>query len=59
MALPWGVKEEVDINDAEAVNSFMESATEVEVDGQVAKILKAGVKSKNDKATLIYRYQLG
>lgn len=58
MALPWGVKEEVDVNQVDAITSYMESASEIEVDGQKAKILKAGVKAKNDKATLIYRYQL-
>lgn len=58
MALPWGVKEPVAIEYAEAVSKHMESVDEVEVEGQKAKILKAGVKERNGEATLIYRYQL-
>lgn len=58
MALPWGVKEPVAIEHADAVSKYMESTEEVEVEGQKAKILKAGVKERNGEATLIYRYQL-
>jgi hypothetical protein len=58
MALAWGVKEAVAIDHADAVAKYMESVDEVEVEGQKAKILKAGVKERNGEATLIYRYQL-
>lgn len=58
MALPWGVKASVAIEQAEAVTKYMESVDEVEVDGRKAKILKAGVRERNGEATLIFRYQL-
>lgn len=58
MALAWGVKEEVPMEQVDAVQSYMESVDEFEFDGKKAKILKAGVKARNDKGMLIYRYQL-
>ena len=58
LALPWGVKEAVSVEQAQAVSEFMENIGEIEVDGRTAKILKAGVKERNGQATLIFRYQL-
>ena len=58
LALPWGVKEAVAVEQAEAVGQFMENIGEIEVDGRTARVLKAGVKERNGEATLIFRYQL-
>lgn len=62
IAIAWGVKEEVDMANIEAVKSYMESVKEVTVpfEGSEVKvnILKAGIREKDGKGTLIYRYQL-
>ena len=62
IALAWGVKEEIDMDHFDEVKSYMESVKELNVpfEGLEVKvnILKAGVREKNGKGTLIYRYQL-
>lgn len=61
MALPWGVKENVEPEYADAVNEYIkevegcEIALNLEI---VAKLLKAGVKERKGQYILIYRYQL-
>ncbi|MCT4594767.1 MAG: hypothetical protein N4A57_10935 [Anaeromicrobium sp.] len=61
MALPWGVKEEVEPEHGEAVSEYMTSVegTKIELpSGNVAHILKSGVKERKGKYMLIYRYEL-
>ncbi len=61
MALPWGVKEEVAADAAEAVTAYMESVqgTELQLtDGTTINLMKAGVKERKGTYTLIYRYQI-
>ncbi|MCT4618112.1 MAG: hypothetical protein N4A62_01845 [Marinisporobacter sp.] len=61
MALPWGVKEMVEPTQADTVINYLENieGTKITLDsGMVVNILKAGVKERKGKYTLIYRYQL-
>ena len=62
IAIAWGVKEEVDMDHIDEVKSFMESVENVTVpfEGSDVKvnILKSGIREKDGKGTLIYRYQL-
>ncbi|PAB57725.1 hypothetical protein [Anaeromicrobium sediminis] len=61
MALPWGVKEEVEPAHGDTVGEYMASieGTKIELpSGAVAHMLKAGVKERKGKYMLIYRYQL-
>ena len=61
MALPWGVKAEVEPEHGKAVGEYMESVegTKIELpSGKVAHILKTGVKERKGKYMLIYRYEL-
>lgn len=61
MALPWGVKENVEPQYADAVNEYIKALEGSEIDlnlGIVAKLLKAGVKERKGQYVLIYRYQL-
>ncbi|SCY38451.1 hypothetical protein SAMN03080606_01416 [Alkaliphilus peptidifermentans DSM 18978] len=61
LAVAWGVKEMVEPSQADAVREYIKSmeGSKVQLDtGETATLLKGDVKEKNDKATLIYRYQL-
>jgi len=61
MSLPWGVKEFVELDQAEAYSEFVSTLVETSMSlpsGNVANILKADVKTKKDKSLLIMRYQL-
>ncbi|WP_176758899.1 hypothetical protein [Alkaliphilus peptidifermentans] len=51
----------VEPSQADAVREYIKSmeGSKVQLDtGETATLLKGDVKEKNDKATLIYRYQL-
>lgn len=59
MALPWGVKEEVDPAHGEAVTEFMANVegTKIELStGDTVEMLKVGVKERKGKYMLIFRY---
>lgn len=61
MSLPWGVKESVDAQHAETVSKYISNieGTNITLEsGEVAKLLKAGLKERKGKYMLIYRYQL-
>lgn len=59
MALPWGVKGEVSADMADDVEKYFESIQGQKVDcgdNVTVEVLKAGVKERKGKHTLIYRY---
>ena len=61
MALPWGVKVDVEPANAEEVDAFMNGIVDEDIeisDGRKVKVLKSGLKQKNDQNILIFRYQL-
>lgn len=61
MALPWGVKVDVDPEKASEVEDFMTRNVDEDIeisDDRVIQVLKAGLKQKNDQNILIFRYQL-
>ena len=61
MALPWGVKGEVSEDVAEDVENYFKSIEGQKVDcgdNVTVEVLKAGVKERKGKHTLIYRYVL-
>ncbi|NMB15281.1 MAG: hypothetical protein GX985_08565 [Gallicola sp.] len=61
MALPWGVKVDVEPANAEEVDTFMNGIVDEDIeisDGRKVKVLKSGLKQKNDQNILIFRYQL-
>jgi len=61
MALPWGVKEDVEPQYTEDVEKFMAGieGSSITLDsGQKAVILKSGIKERTGQYTLIFRYQL-
>ncbi|MGO4987560.1 hypothetical protein ACTQ46_04700 [Gallicola sp. Sow4_E12] len=61
MALPWGVKVDVEPANAEEVDTFMNGIVDEDIeisDGRKVKVLKSGLKQKKDQNILIFRYQL-
>ena len=61
MAYAVGVKEEIEINEVEAITEYMNTLIEKKLDlssGESVNILKAYVKVRKESAFLIYRYQL-
>ena len=61
LAVAWGVKEQIEVADADEVQKFMEETAGSVVElgnGEKVDFIKGGVKVKGDKALLIYRYQL-
>lgn len=61
MELPWGVKVDVEPANAEEVDTFMNGIVDEDIeisDGRKVKVLKSGLKQKNDQNILIFRYQL-
>ena len=61
MAYAVGVKEELAIDEVEAVTEYMNTLTETKLNlssNESVNILKADVKVRKDSAFLIYRYQL-
>lgn len=61
MALPWGAKVDVEPANAEEVDTFMNGIVDEDIeisDGRKVKVLKSGLKQKNDQNILIFRYQL-
>ncbi|WP_432403036.1 hypothetical protein [Wukongibacter sp. M2B1] len=61
MSLPWGVKEDVEPENADEVKSYIDSAVDAKItldSGRTAKILKGGLKERKGQYKLIYRYQL-
>ncbi|WP_430882729.1 hypothetical protein [Fusibacter sp. JL216-2] len=61
MALPWGVKGEVSADMAEDVEKYFEAIQGQKIDcgdNITVEVLKAGVKERKGKHTLIYRYVL-
>ena len=59
MATAWGVKENVNLAHAEAVQAYVRGLTDTEIqmeDGPKVTFLKGDVKIKPDQAILIYRY---
>ncbi|KAB3529982.1 hypothetical protein F8154_14310 [Alkaliphilus pronyensis] len=59
--MAWGVKETIEVSEADAVKEFIKAleGSEIELgNGSKATLLKGDVKEKKDKAILIYRYQL-
>ncbi len=61
MALPWGVKEDVEPEKADAVKEYADSAADTKIaldSGKTATILKVGLKERKGQYKLIYRYQL-
>lgn len=61
MALPWGVKENVEPEYGDKVEAYVSKLEGSEVtlsSGQVVKIIKAGVKERKGEYVLIFRYQI-
>lgn len=61
MTLPWGVKDFIEPDHAEAFKAFIETIKDAVIElpsDNHAKILKADVKEKKDKFLMILRYQL-
>ena len=61
MALPWGVKVDVEPANAEEVDAFMNGIVDEDIEiseSRKVKVLKTGLKQKNDQNILIFRYQL-
>lgn len=61
MSLPWGVKEFVEPDQAEAFGDYVKGLVETEItlpSENIASVLKADVKVKKDKCLLIMRYEL-
>lgn len=61
VALPWGVKVDVDPAKAGEVEDFMTRNVDEDIEiseDRVIQVLKAGLKQKNDQNILIFRYQL-
>lgn len=59
MATAWGVKENVELAHAEAVQGYVRGLTDTVIeieDGTKVTFLKGDVKIKPDQAILIYRY---
>lgn len=61
MALPWGVKEEVEPEAAEGLKNYLETISETTLelnDFDKVKILKADVKERKGRYLMILRYQI-
>jgi hypothetical protein len=61
LAGAWGVMKEVDPEQVEGLKEYIEALEGTRVvldDGKAAEILKADIKERKGKATLIFRYQL-
>ena len=61
LAGAWGVMKEVGPEQVEGLKEYIEALEGTQVtldDGKVAEILKADIKERKGKATLIFRYQL-
>lgn len=61
MSLPWGVKEAVSPEHAEAVKAFTDTLAEQSfnlLSGNVVKVLKADVKERKGNYLLIMRYAI-
>ncbi len=61
MALPWGVKEEVNADNAEQVKAYIGSIEQKKLalpSGNTVEIVSASVKERKEKYTLILRYQI-
>lgn len=61
MSLPWGVKEDVEPEDAKAVEEYISKIEGSDIaleSGAVVKMLRAGLKERKGLYKLIYRYQL-
>ena len=61
MALPWGVKEDVEPDKADDVKTYIEGVADTKIaldSGKTATILKVGLKERKGQYKLIYGYQL-
>lgn len=61
MALPWGVKADVDPKKADAVKEYIDSVVDTKIaldSDKTATILKGGLKERKGQYKLIFRYQL-
>ncbi len=62
LSVAWGMREDIYIENIDMVRSYMRTAKELTLifEGEEVKvdILKAGIREKDGKGTLIFQYQL-